>query len=207
MEPPESSFADEFNVSQEYAVLVFGVGRAAVSLSLQVHRLQVLVDAGLIVFPNACFEFADKGREEAQHDSLANLPKISASRLHGFSKVVVAGFCLASSLCCYTPFISASTPGPTHQPCGPRGRLERGASSAAGESMTPAMSVALFLVQVSSGIGSSVAIIAFATWHRRFRSTINCLRSAVSGASLVLSLFLRFGAGLRGMRTFAYTRL
>ena len=207
MEPPDSSFADEFNVSQEYAVLVFGVGRAAMSLSLQVHCLQVLVEAGLRAFPNSSFEFADEGPEEAQHDSLANLPKISASHLHGLSKVVIIGFCIASPLCCDTPFISASTPGPAHQPYAPRGRLERGASSAAGESMTSAVSVAMFLMQVPSEIGRSVVIIAFATWHRRSRSTINCLRSAVSGASLVLSLFLWFGADLRGIRTFAYTRL
>ena len=32
MEPPDPSFADEFNVRQEYAVLVFDVRRAVVSL-------------------------------------------------------------------------------------------------------------------------------------------------------------------------------
>ena len=32
MEPPDSSFADEFNVPQEDAVLVFDIRRAAVSL-------------------------------------------------------------------------------------------------------------------------------------------------------------------------------
>ena len=37
MEPPDPSFVDEFNVSQGYAVLVFDVRRAAVSLiSLQI---------------------------------------------------------------------------------------------------------------------------------------------------------------------------
>ena len=73
VEPPDPSFADEFN-AQDYAVLVFGVRLAAVSLPSQVHRLQVLVGAGLIVFPNAFFEFADEGPEEAQHGSLTNLP-------------------------------------------------------------------------------------------------------------------------------------
>ena len=58
-----------------------------------------------------------------------------------------------------------------------------------------------------SRISSSAATFVFATWHRRFASTINRLRSAVFGTSLVLSLFLRFGADLRGMRAFAYTRL
>ena len=40
MEPPDPSFADESNVTQEYAVLVFDVLRAAVSLPFQVHRLK-----------------------------------------------------------------------------------------------------------------------------------------------------------------------
>ena len=71
--------------------------------------------------------------------------------------------------------------------------------------MTSVMSVAMSLMQVPPGIGGSASAIAFATWHRRFGSVINRLRSAVFGVSLVLSLFLRFGADLRGMRTFAYT--
>ena len=40
-------------------------------------------------------------------------------------------YLLASPLCCHAAFISASTPGPTHQPCAPRGRLERDTNSAA----------------------------------------------------------------------------
>ena len=50
MEPPDPSFADEFNVPQEDAVLVFDVRRAAVSLLFQVHRLKVIVEAGLVAF-------------------------------------------------------------------------------------------------------------------------------------------------------------
>ena len=65
MEPPDPSFADKFNVPQEYAVLVFDVRRAAVSLPFQVHRLKVLVEAGLVAFSIACFEFADKVAKEA----------------------------------------------------------------------------------------------------------------------------------------------
>ena len=49
-----------FNVPQEDAVLVFDVRRAAVSLPFQVHRLKVLVEAGLVAFSSACFEFADE---------------------------------------------------------------------------------------------------------------------------------------------------
>ena len=60
MEPPDSSFADEFNVPQEDAVLVFDVRRAAVSLPFQVHRLEVLVEAGLVTLSSACFEFANE---------------------------------------------------------------------------------------------------------------------------------------------------
>ena len=68
MESPDPSFADEFNnnVCQEYALLVLNVLGAAVSLLFQGHRLQVLVEAGLIAFPNACFKFADEGPEQAQ---------------------------------------------------------------------------------------------------------------------------------------------
>ena len=114
---------------------------------------------------------------------------------------------LASTLCCHAAFISGFTPGPAHQPCALRGRLERGTNLAAVESMTSAMSVAMSLVQVPVGIGGSASTIAFANWNRRFGSVVNRLRSASFGVSLVISLFLRFGADLRGMRTFAYTRL
>ena len=70
-----------------------------------------------------------------------------------------------------------------------------------------AIYVVISLLHVSSGISGGVATIASASWHRRFGSAINHLRSAVFGVSLILPLLLRFGADLRGMRTFAYTRL
>ena len=60
MEPPDPSFADEFNVPQEDAVFIFDVRRAAVSPPFQVHRLKVLVEAGLVAFSSACFEFVDE---------------------------------------------------------------------------------------------------------------------------------------------------
>ena len=41
VEPPNPLFADEFNVSQQTAVLVFDELRAAVSLPFQVHRLKM----------------------------------------------------------------------------------------------------------------------------------------------------------------------
>ena len=213
MEPPDPLFADEFNVRQKDAVLVFDVRRAAVSTPFQVHRLKVLVEAGLVTFSRgACFEFANEVPKEAHHGSLAYLPKDFYSHLHDLSKVAVLGSArrclLASSLCCHAVFISASTPGLAHQPCAPRGRLERGTNSAVVvKSMMLAMSVAMSPMQVPSGIGGSASTIAFATWPRRFGSVINRLRSASFGVSLVLSLFLGFGADLRGMRTFAYTRL
>ena len=93
MELPDPSFADGFNVSQEHVVLVFDVDQAAVSLPFRAYHFQVLVEAGLIAFPNACFWFADAGSEEARHGSLANLPKLFASHLHDLSKVDVVGFC------------------------------------------------------------------------------------------------------------------
>ena len=60
MEPSDPSFADEFNVPQDDAVLVFDVRRAAVSLPFQVHRFEVLIEAGLVAFSSACFKFADE---------------------------------------------------------------------------------------------------------------------------------------------------
>ena len=60
MEPPDPSFADEFNVPQEYTVLVFDVRQAAVSLPFQVHRLNVLAEAALVAFSSACYEFVDE---------------------------------------------------------------------------------------------------------------------------------------------------
>ena len=93
MEPPDPSFADEFNVPQEDAVLVFDVRRATVSLLFQVHHLKILVEAGLVAFSSACFEFVDEVPKEAQHGRLAHLPKGFSSHLHGFSKVAAVGFC------------------------------------------------------------------------------------------------------------------
>ena len=93
MEPPDPSFADEFNVPQEDAVLDFDVRRAAISLPLQVHHLNVLVEAGLVAFSSACFEFVNEVPKEAQHGSLAHLPKVFTSHLHGLSKVAAVGFC------------------------------------------------------------------------------------------------------------------
>ena len=170
----------------------------------------MLVEAGLVTLSSACFESVDEVPEEARHGSLANLPEILPAIFIAFPRLLLWGSArrrlFAPSLCCHVALISASTKGPAHQPCAPRGRLERGVNSAAVESMTSAMSVAMSLMQVPSGIGSSAATIAFATWRRRFESAINRLRSAAFGVSLVLSLF-RFGADLRGMRTFANTRL
>ena len=93
MKPPDPSFADEFNAPQEDAVLVIDVRRAAVSLPFQVHRLKVLVEAGLVAFSSACFEFADEASKEAQHGSLERLPKVFSRHLHGLSKVAAVGFC------------------------------------------------------------------------------------------------------------------
>ena len=92
VEPPDPSFADEFNVHQEDAVLVFDVCRAVVSLPFQAHRLKGLVEVGLVAFSSACFEFADEVPEEAQHGSLAPFSKFFSSHVHGLSKVVVVGF-------------------------------------------------------------------------------------------------------------------
>ena len=52
-----------------------------------------MVEAGLIAFSNACFEFENEDPEVAQHGSLANFPKILASHLHRLPKVIVVEFC------------------------------------------------------------------------------------------------------------------
>ena len=83
MEPPDPSFADEFNVPQEDTVLVFDLRRAAISLPFRVHRLKELVEAGQVAFSIACFEFADEVPKQAQHGSLAHLPKVFSSHFHG----------------------------------------------------------------------------------------------------------------------------
>ena len=93
MEPPDPSFADEFNVPQEDAVLVFDVRRAAVSLPFQIHRLKMLVEADLVAFSSTCFEFANEVPKKAQHGSLVHFPKFFSSHLHDLSKVAVVGFC------------------------------------------------------------------------------------------------------------------
>ena len=203
MEPPDPSFADEFNVPQQDAVLVFDVRRAAVSLPFHVHRLKVLVEAGLVAFSSACFEFADEAPKEAQHDSLAHLPNVFPAIFTAFRRFLLWGSArrclLASSLFCH----AASA----HQPCAPRRRLERGTNSTAVEIMTSSMSVAMSLMQVPSGIDGSASTIAFVTWHRRFGSAINRLRSASFAVSFILTFFFWFCADLRGMWTLAYTML
>ena len=149
----------------------------------------MLIEAGLVAFSSACSEFADQVSEKAQHGSLAYVPIFFPAIYTAFRRLLLWGSAcrclLASSLCGHAAFISASTPGPAHQPCAPRGRLERRASSAPVESMTSAMSIAMSLMQVPSEIGDSTAIIAFATWHWRFGSAINRLRSAVFGVSFL----------------------
>ena len=188
MEPPDLSFADEFNVPQEDAVLAFDVRRAAISFSLQIHYLKVLVEAGLVAFSIACFEFADELQKKLSTAALRTFRRFFPAIFTAFRRLLLWGSArrglLASSLCCHAAFISASTPGLAHQPCAPRGCLERGTNSAGVESMTSAMSVAMSLMQVPSGIGGSASTIAFATWHRRFGSVINRLRSASFGVSL-----------------------
>ena len=73
----------------------------------------MLVEAGLVDFSSACFEFAGEIPEEAQNGSLANLWNIISSHLHGPSKSATAGSVrrcpLAYSLCYHAALISASS--------------------------------------------------------------------------------------------------
>ena len=93
MELLDPSFADEFNVPQQYTVLVCDLRRGAVSLHFQVRCIKALVEAGLVTFSSACFEFVDAVPEESQYGILAHVPKVFSSHLHGLSKAAVLGFC------------------------------------------------------------------------------------------------------------------
>ena len=53
----------------------------------------MIVEAGLVAFSSACFEFADEVLEGAQHGSPTHLLEMFSSHLHGLSKVAVVGFC------------------------------------------------------------------------------------------------------------------
>ena len=92
MKPPHPSFADAltFLRSMPSSSLTYTKLRSRFPSKSVVLRF--LVEADLIAFPNACFEFVDKGPEEAQHGSLANRPKRFASHLHDLSKVAAVGF-------------------------------------------------------------------------------------------------------------------
>ena len=86
MEPSDLSFADEFNVPQEYVVLVFDVRRAAASFPFPIRRL-------LDVCRSRPGRLLERVFRVCGLNSLANLPKIFSSHLHGLSKVAVVGFC------------------------------------------------------------------------------------------------------------------
>ena len=104
MEPPDPSFADEFNVPQEDAVLVFDVRRAAVSLPFQVHRLKVLVEAGLVAFLSACFEFANEVPKRSSARQPCAPSDFFSSHLHDLSKVAVLFPRILSLLPCCVHF-------------------------------------------------------------------------------------------------------
>ena len=119
MELQDPSFADEFKVPPEYAVLIFDVRRASASFPFQIHRRKMLVEAELVTFSSACFECVDDVPDEVQYGIVANLPEIFSSHLHGLSKVAAVGFCakvpphLLSLLpCCVhlSPYIGPRAP-------------------------------------------------------------------------------------------------
>ena len=75
MEPPDPSFADEFNVPHEDAVLVFDVRRAAVSLThVRVSSLRT------------------KSQKKLSPAALRTFRSFFSSHLYGLSKVAVVGF-------------------------------------------------------------------------------------------------------------------
>ena len=108
MEPPDPSFADEFNVPQEDAILVFDVRRAAVSLTFQVHLLKWFIEADLVAFSSARFEFADEVPKDAQHRVFLRQPPppmpttVSKPIPRLFSLILI--FCCWSDLCMWILF-------------------------------------------------------------------------------------------------------
>ena len=91
MEPPDQSFADEFNVPEKYAVLVYDVSCGLASLPNSSSLNACRSRSGRLL--ERVFRVADEVPEEALHGSLAHLPKVFSSRLHGLSKVAVVRFC------------------------------------------------------------------------------------------------------------------
>ena len=80
---------DEFNVPHEYAVIVFDVRQAAVSLPFQAPRLKGLTEGGLVAFSSACYESADEVPQEAQHGSLVLIPKIFPATFTAFRRLLL----------------------------------------------------------------------------------------------------------------------
>lgn len=70
---------------------------------------------------------------------------------------------LAPTLSCYSAFMSACSPGSAHQPYGPHGRLEHGASLTEIERAMSARSVVMSLMQVPLGMGDNAALVALTT--------------------------------------------
>ena len=129
------------------------------------------------------------------------VPAISAAFRRLLLLGSARGHIFISSRCC-----NAFSFHPRARAPSPHGRLERGASLVAEESLTSTMSVAISLVQMPSRIGGNAATIAISTSQRTFGSATIYLGSVMFG-SLVLFIFLLFRADLHRMRTSAYTRL
>ena len=105
MELPDPSFADEFNISPEYAVFIFNVRRAVVSIPVHVHLDAYRSQTDHLL--ECLFRIVDEGPDEVQYGNLANLPNVFASYLDDLWKVGVVAFCIASAfsppffvLCC-----------------------------------------------------------------------------------------------------------
>ena len=91
MEPPDPSFADEFSVSRQYAVLVFGVHRAAVSLPFQVYRLYMLVEVGLVAFSSACSSLRTKSQKKLSTAALRTFRRFFPAMFTAFRRLLLWG--------------------------------------------------------------------------------------------------------------------
>ena len=89
MELPGPSLADEFNVPQENAVLVFYVRRAAVSLPFRVHHISMLVEADLSAFSSACFELAGEVPEASSARQPCEPSEVFFSHFTAFRRLLL----------------------------------------------------------------------------------------------------------------------
>lgn len=146
------------------------------------------IESVLVVFLNACFEFADVGRDDVRYSSLANFLQALASLLHRLWKIVRVQIkalprllCVLSCCVHVNPHVRVLTPTYSQSLRGLClfGRNVKHNVSHGGGVVIDVCSI---------GMGDITVLIALAIWHRRFEADINRCGSAVLRVAFVLSL-------------------